>query len=415
MCVRERGKTERLTIKKELPITRNNPKERRGAFADLLVSKDIDLAIISNPKHIFYFTGFPSNLNMYLTLMKGPRSTSFLAIKRDGQSSFLLGESELSNPWSHKNFKSKLEKSFDGEIHTYTDYDPNEKLVTYADFLSKEFSKWLKGIVSSENTRIGIEEWHLAEQFRSAISSNVTGANGGKLAGVSILSMRNVKGRDEIENLRAATKMIDFAYKYAHLSAKKGNTELDIYREMNYHTFQKYGPFGWIIGDHVSGERSLEVGGWATDRVLKKGDTVVLDLQAAYNNYWSDLCRTFVVGKSTSKEQRQVLRTLIKSLERAEEVMKPGVKGSEIYSAVNEVITKEGYPKIPHHVGHSIGLDDQEPPWFVRGSEQPLEEGMVCVVEPGIYLKSSGGIRIEDAYIITKNGNEKISHYPLEF
>jgi Xaa-Pro aminopeptidase len=398
-----------------LPVKRNTPKERRVAFADELAKKGIDLAIISNPKHIFYFTGFPSNLNMYLTLMKGPRSTSFLAIKSDSQSSFLFGESKISNPWSHKNFRPQLEKIFDGEIDTYVDYDPEERIVTYPNFLSLEFSKWLKGL-APENPRIGIEEWHLPEKFRSAISSVVSSSDG-KLLELSqtILSMRRVKGKDEIENLRIATKMLDFAYKCAHLAVKRGNTEVDIYREMNYQAFRKYGPFGWIIGDHVSGVRALDVGGWATNRVLKNGDTIILDLQTAHNNYWSDLCRTFVVGKHKSKDQIRVLRALIKSLERAEQVMRPGVKGSEIYSAVNEVIIQSGYPKIPHHIGHSIGLDDQEPPWFVPKSQEQLEEGMVCVVEPGIYLKSIGGVRVEDAYIITKDGNEKISHYPLEF
>ena len=56
--------------------------------------KNIDLAIISNPKHIFYFSGFPSNLNMYLTLMKGQRSTSFLAIDNSGKATFLIGRGE---------------------------------------------------------------------------------------------------------------------------------------------------------------------------------------------------------------------------------------------------------------------------------------------------------------------------------
>jgi Xaa-Pro aminopeptidase len=395
-----------------LPLGRDSPKERRQSFADEELSKkSLDLVIISNPKHIFYFTGFPSNLNMYLTLMKGPRSTSFLAIKSDGRASLLIGASELYNPWSGK--RSNVEKSFDGDITTYVDYDANERIVTYGDFLSIEFGKWLKALTRETSLHnIGIEEWHLAEQYRFAISSSVEPA---KTAGLSrsILSMRRVKGKDEIENLRAATKMLDYAYKFARQSAQPRKSELDVYREMNYHAFERDGPFGWIIGDHVSGERSLEVGGWASQRILKRGDTLVLDLQAAHNNYWSDLCRTFVVGKKASSAQQRVLRTLSDSLGRVKEVMRPGVKGKEIFSAVNDEITKRGYPKIPHHVGHSIGLDDQEPPWFVHSSEEELEEGMVCVVEPGIYVKDAGGIRIEDAYLIGKNGNEKISRYPL--
>ncbi len=374
----------------------------------------LDLAIISNPKHIFYFTGFPSNLNMYLTLMKGPRSTSFLAIRSDGQSSILVGESEISNPWLKETVKTKnpLKSIFsDGEIETYTDYDPNNRIVVYADYLSGKFSKWL-GKLDGNPSRIGIEDWHLSDLYLSAISGSL-GAK--ERVGISrlILSMRKTKGKDEIQYLKNSTHMLDFAYKCAKRSSKPGKSEVDVYREMNYNAFKEYGPFGWVIGDHVSGERSLGVGGWATNRVLRRGDTLILDLQAASNNYWSDLCRTFVVGETKArKEQKQVADTLIKSLEKAEEIMKPGVKGKEIFSAVNDVITNAGYPKILHHVGHSIGLDDQEPPWFIPSSKEEITEGSVVVVEPGIYKRSAGGIRIEDAYVITKKGNERVSRFP---
>ncbi|HXQ92721.1 MAG TPA: aminopeptidase P family N-terminal domain-containing protein, partial [Nitrososphaerales archaeon] len=270
----------------------NSPKERRELFASEMKEKNIDLSIISNPKHILYFSGFPSNLNMYLTLMKGPRSTSFLAIDNSGKASFLIGKGELSNPWVAKQTgKNGLELVFEGEISTYVDYDLNERMITYADTLSSEFQKWYKK--HSGIRRLGIEEWHLPDTFRSAILS---GGGGPELVGISrtILSMRKTKGSDEIENLKTATKMIDYSYKTAQKNSELGKTELDVYRKTNLRAFQKFGPFGWIIGDYASGERSLEVGGWASGRKFKKGDTIILDLQASYNNYWSDLCRTFV-------------------------------------------------------------------------------------------------------------------------
>ncbi len=401
---------ERKCESSHLKYRKNSPKERREALADILNNNHLDLALISNPKHIFYFTGFPSNLNMYLTLMKGPRSTSFLAVKSNGTSYILLGQSEAAASWNNSKRRNSLERIFDGEISTYTDYDPKERIVTYGDVLSIEFSNWLKGLGSSR--KVGIEEWHLADSYRGMISKILDPQYSG--LSQKILSMRATKGRDEIENVKSATKMIDFAYEQARLVAKPGNTELDIYAEMNYRTFPKYGPFGWIIGDHVSGERSLQAAGWASERVLKTGDTVILDLQASHNNYWSDLCRTFVVGRKSTKEQARVLATLSRSLERAGELMAPGVKVKDICSEVNQEITMAGYPKVPHHLGHSIGLDDQEPPWFLPNSEEQLEERMVCVVEPGIYIKEAGGVRIEDAYVITRKGNEKISHYALD-
>jgi len=389
---------------------KDSPEERRELFAADLKSKNLDLALISNPKHIFYFTGFPSNLNMSLTLMKGPRSTSFLSIDDTGATSILIGNSEVSNPWvDDSDSKNPLELVYDGEITTYVDYDLNDRMVTYADILSNEFQKWSKKQLTGVR-RLGIEEWHLPKIFRAALLS---GGGGPELIGISknLLSMRKSKGTDEIDNLTSATGMIDFAYKVAQKNSRLGNTEIDVYRRVNFKTFEKYGPFGWIVGDHASGERSLLVGGLATDRKFKKGDTIILDLQTTCNNYWSDLCRTFVIGKKPSGKQEKVAETLSKALDQAQDVLKPGTKGKEIYHAVNGVITEAGYPKLPHHAGHSIGLDDQEPPWFLPNSEDTVEEGSVVVVEPGVYTEETGGIRIEDAFVITKKGAEKISKY----
>ena len=62
--------------------------------------------------------------------------------------------------------------------------------------------------------------------------------------------------------------------------------------------------------------------------------------------------------------------------------------------------------------GHAIGLDHQEPPFFLPNSSERLEAGVVCAVEPGIYESRAGGVRIEDDYLITKDGFRKLSHYP---
>lgn len=389
----------------------DSPEKRRDLLGEELKESNLDLALISNPKHIFYLTGFASNLNMYTTLGKGPRSTSFLLVDSSGKGLFFLGQSELGNPWIETpDEKNPLELVFDGEISTYVDYDIRERMIAYADVVSGEFQKWARKHLTGVR-RLGIEEWHLPEIFRTAL---LAGGGGPELVGISkiLLSMRKRKGEDEIENLTSATKMLDYAYKIAQKNSELGNTELDVYRRVNFKTFEKYGPFAWVVGDHASGERSLEVGGWASDRKFKKGDTIILDLQASYNNYWSDLCRTFVIGKEPSGKQQKVFETLSRALDRAEEILVPGAKGKDVYSAVNDEITKAGYPKLVHHAGHSIGLDDQEPPFFLPNSEEQLDEGCVVVVEPGVYTKETGGIRLEDAFVISKKGAERISSYP---
>ena len=62
----------------------------------------------------------------------------------------------------------------------------------------------------------------------------------------------------------------------------------------------------------------------------------------------------------------------------------------------------------------TLGLEDQERPWLIRGSTDKVEEGQAYVIEPGVYDRETGGIRVEDCYLVTEDGVEKVSHFPLD-
>ena len=387
----------------------DTPGARRLELSRRLRKRGIGLAIISNPRHIFYFSGFPSNLDMYLTLMKGQRSTSFLAIGSEGESSLFLGESEVSSPFTQQ--RADLPETLDEGVFTYPDYDIDLRMVAHAPDVAREMGRWLGKMPGPKPEKVGIEDWNLAVAYRAKVEKRYPDSD---LVGVSdlVMDMRRSKGEDELSSLREANKIVDFAFEAARREARPGRSELDLYRTMNDAAFKQYGPYAWVIGDIVSGERSLGVGGLATARKIRKGETVILDLQAASNNYWSDLARTFVAG-APSQKQEQALRTLVRAKDRAAEMLKPGTAAHSICEAVDGILTEEGYGRMIHHVGHGVGLDAQERPWIIRGSRDKVREGDVCVIEPGIYDGELGGIRVEDCYIVTKDGAEKISRFPI--
>lgn len=389
---------------------RDTPKGRRLDFSRRLKRKGIGMAVVSNPRHILYLTGLASNMDMYLTLQKGQRSTSFLAVSSEGDSSLFLGESETKSPFTGA--RALLAEGFDGSVFTYPDYDLDIRMVAYAPDLWREMGRWLRSTAAGMPKRIGIEEWNLAAGYRAAIEKACPPSS---IVGVSetLMDMRRTKGSDELSSLREATMMLDLAFGVAKENVREGKTELDLYREMNHATFEKYGPFGWVTGDVVSGERSLEVGGPATSRRLTDGDTVILDLQASAGGYWSDLARTFVVGRPSAK-QRKTHETLIKAKERAAEMLTPGTRARSIHEAVDRVLTEGGYDRMKHHTGHGIGLDSQEAPWIIRGSNDTIKESDVCVIEPGTYVKDVGGIHVEDCYLVTKHGSERVSQSPVD-
>lgn len=388
---------------------KDTPAERRKYVAAELRRRGVDGAIISHPKHIFYLTGFPTNLNMWLSLMKGPRSTSFLVVDSEGRGGLLLGESDVTGAYVSADIDSIEELELG--VKKYTDYSLSGEMVTYGNRLALEMKGWLAAL-DCRFSGIAIEEWHLADLYRESVLADYPDA---RLSGISefLLAMRNSKGKDEVQNLQKAVRMLDHAYTIAKKNAKSGKRELDVYAEMNAGAFGRYGPFGWVVGDHVSGDRSLLMGGLPTSRSMSNGETIILDLQTSHNNYWSDLCRTFTVGGRPTETQKRTFSILREAKAAAEKLLRPGTKGKEVYHAVSDVMVKSGHSPLPHHAGHGIGLDDQEPPWFIPAEERVLEEGSVCVVEPGMYSKESGGIRIEDQYLVTKDGPRKLSHFPL--
>ena len=388
---------------------KNTPQERRSFLASELRRIGAGWAIISHPKHIFYLTGIPTNLNAWYSIMKGPRSTSALAVDSEGRAALLAGKSELAG--LRAGMTSDPTGGLELGVTEYVDYSLSGEMVTYGKRFAAEMNAWL-GTLGPKFGSVAIEEWHLADAYRNALLSAHPEV---RVLGISefILGMRNSKGMDEVESLEKATEMVDRSYGAAKGAAKPGKLELDVYSEVNSWGFRKYGPFGFVVGDYASGVRSLAMGGIPTRRKLKRGDTIILDLQASYNNYWADLCRTFVIGRKPNKAQENALSVLKRAKAAAEETLAPGAKGKEVYEAVCSVLQKAGHDRLPHHAGHGIGLDDQEPPWFIPGEERSLEEGSVCVLEPGLYRKDSGGMRIEDQYVITSRGSRRLSRFPL--
>jgi Xaa-Pro aminopeptidase len=393
----------------------NSPKERRKALADELQKRNLDTAIISDPKHFYYFTGFTSKMHLQDLFHRVSRSLSFLGISKDGTSFLVLAGSDLMNPF----FGEEIITSkgiFNGPVYTYGDYKIRERIVPYIDFIAEELVEVLEDMGNKGGFnfgRVGVEDWHLAEVYHSEISRAFPEADFFGLSS-TILSMREVKGDDEISYVREATKRLDFAFDMAKPLAKAGFRESELFRQINSEFSKKYGISAFVVGDIISGSRTGDVIGQPTDKRFEKGDSIILDLQTDFSNYWSDIARTFIVGRASDKQER-VLKTLLKAQEKAESLLRPGTRGREIYQAASEEIINAGYSKgLIHHAGHGIGLDHREPPFFLPNSEGELKEGVVCSLELGIY-ETVQGVRIEDCYLVTKNGYQKISNSALEF
>lgn len=148
-----------------------------------------------------------------------------------------------------------------------------------------------------------------------------------------------------------------------------------------------------------------------TSRRLKENEIVMLDFGAVVGGYCSDMTRTFFFGKPTKKFALWHGRVL-EAQRRAIAKIKDGARASEIDRAARSYLARFASKKhFPHGTGHGVGLAIHEWPRIGPKSRDILRKGMVATVEPGIYLRGWGGIRIEDMVLVRKNGCEILTSF----
>lgn len=157
------------------------------------------------------------------------------------------------------------------------------------------------------------------------------------------------------------------------------------------------------------GEASAYPHGVPYPQALKTGDMVLIDCGASLHNYRSDITRSYVFGEPTER-QRFLWNTVKASQEAGFAAARPGVACGALDDAARGVIVAAGFgpgyatPGLPHRVGHGVGMDGHEEPYFVKGNALPLDVGMCGSIEPTLAVYGECGIRLEDHIHITEKG-----------
>ncbi|MEZ0290748.1 MAG: Xaa-Pro peptidase family protein [Sulfolobales archaeon] len=154
------------------------------------------------------------------------------------------------------------------------------------------------------------------------------------------------------------------------------------------------------------GENTAEPHHRSGDRTLRLGDPVLIDLGVVEEHgYTSDLTRMYVVG-TPSRELRDVFNSYTNCYNEILRSIKVGLRASEIDLLARTCLTDSGLGRfIVHRTGHGIGLEVHEPPYISLNSSDVIERGVVFTIEPGVYIKSSFGVRVESNVAVTEDGS----------
>ena len=254
-----------------------------------------------------------------------------------------------------------------------------------------------------------------SESYRS-LAKELRGEAKLKAQNSLLWELRKVKDEKELELMRKAGELTSEGMKVAYEVIKPGIKEYEVAAEIEY-AMRKKGSWGTAFDTIVvSGARSAFPHGGCTDREIREGDLVVIDIGAVYQFYRSDMTRTLVAGKPSEK-QRKIYETVKLAQEKAFQAIKPKAKAKEIDAIARKVIADAGYGEyFVHGLGHGVGLEVHEPPTLGSESKDRLAVGNVVTNEPGIYIVGFGGVRIEDTVFVQKPKAEKLTdgQYTLE-
>jgi len=231
-----------------------------------------------------------------------------------------------------------------------------------------------------------------------------------------VSELRRVKTPQEITALKAAARIADDALTELVPTLREGMNEAEIALrlEMLIREAKTEGiafPINVSAGENTALNHYNPVHG---RRPLKRGDLLLFDFGACVSGYRSDITRTFSVG-APSPQAKEIYGVVLRANLAAIESAQSGKSGIEVDAVARTLITEAGYGEdFGHGLGHGIGLEVHESPRLSPLSKDTLEAGMVCTIEPGIYLTGLCGVRIEDDVVITDQGCEVITGFPKE-
>ncbi|MGQ9584171.1 MAG: aminopeptidase P family protein [Anaerolineae bacterium] len=260
----------------------------------------------------------------------------------------------------------------------------------------------------AEGSRLAFEAEHLTVARHESLKSAVDKVEWVPTRGL-VERLRAVKDEEELAAIRRAVALADEALMATMPTLRPAMTEREVAWRLETYMRERGASrvsFDIIVG---SGPNGAKPHATVSDRALAAGEPIVIDMGCVVEGYCSDLTRTLVLGQPDGRF-RELHSLVLQAQEAAERGMRAGMTGREADALARQVITAAGHAEeFGHSLGHGVGLEVHELPLVGHQGEDPLVQGMVCTVEPGVYLPDWGGIRIEDMVVVREDDVEVLT------
>ena len=374
-----------------------------GRVRALMVEEDLDAVVVRAPDNVLYLSNY--------WCMKG---YDLVVFPREGEPTLVVIEPQSADA---------ERTAWTSDIRLFAGYDEGDPRPPTARALELAQEVVREGGYE----RIGLELSLGTQAADRMVGEPTTYTHGffhafGDMADATplLVRARAVKTGQELERMRLANELAARAMEHVRDRLRPGMRESEAGALWE----------GFVHGEGTGYEGKVELArGFAlvwsgpgirtftatSDRPVQEHEPTLFEIWVCADGYWCDHTKNVCPGALTP-EYDELLERLLGVYQTAIDHVRPGASLAELDRLIRAEIADAGYAGQPSHpVAHGVGARAHEPPYAHQAGDGEIEEGMVLAIEPGAYWEGGGGLRLEDNFLVTADGAERLSSYPDDF